>query len=98
MQYVCFYKDIKSVKRLSYFFCFMQTCQVLQRHMSVAAVCFAKVIASVTLKTLTTSVPVTGTDMKNPAKPRPLSQISGSTWGKCKINQCVFLNVNKKCA
>lgn len=56
----------------------MQTYQVLQRHMNEVAVCFAKAIISVILKTLTTSVPVTGTAMKRPAKPCPLRQISGS--------------------
>lgn len=82
---------------ITYNFCFMQTHQVLQRHMNAVAVYFAKAIASVILNTLTTSVPVTGTAMKRPVNSRPLRQISGSMWvfkkKKSKINQnhCVLL-------
>lgn len=47
----------------------MQTYQVLQRDMNKVAVCFAKAVVPVILKTLTTSVPVTGTAMKRRAKP-----------------------------
>lgn len=53
----------------------MQTNQVQQRHMNEVVVCFAKASLSVILKTLTTSVPVTGTAMKRPTKPCPLRQI-----------------------
>lgn len=63
---------------MNYYFCFMQIHQVLQRHMNAVAVYFAKAIASVILKTLTTSVPVTGTAMKRPVNSRTLRQISGS--------------------
>lgn len=77
--------------------------QAQQSHMSAVAVCFVTADISVSLMTLTTSVPVTGTAMNRPARPCLLRQISGSMWLSgnkqwfCFVTKIADVNTEKLC-